>query len=169
MDSQRYIDKTDEQEEQHSNAADVETSGQQEISILPLRNTVVFPSTVLPLLVERPASVRLVDDALVSDRLIALVALRNPEVDRPEPSDLYEVGTLATIHRMARNEGSQALHLIVQGLERVRITEIVQTEPYIRARIEVAPERSSSLLQWSDGRPQRISPRLITDRHRDPG
>ncbi len=112
----------------------------QEISVLPLRNTVVFPSIVLPLAVERPRSIRLVDDALMGDRQVALVALKDPEVEDPEPEDLYTMGTLAVIHRMARDPSGAGLHLIVQGQERVRIVEFIQSEPYIRARIERAPE-----------------------------
>jgi len=129
-----------EQQEQDDHPTELMAGDYQEISILPLRNTVVFPSIVLPLAVERPRSIRLVDDALVGDRQVALVALKDPEIQDPEPEDLYTTGTLAVIHRMARDGGSSGLHLIVQGLERVRIVEFVQSEPYIRARIQRAPE-----------------------------
>ena len=125
--------------EQEAKTGEVE-SPVQELAVLPLRNTVVFPLTVLPLIVERPRSIRLVDDAVVADRLITLVALKNPEVDEPEPSDLYGMGTVAIIHRMARTPDGARLHLVVQGVERVRIKEIIQTEPYFRAEVEKAPE-----------------------------
>ena len=111
----------------------------EELPVLPLRNTVVFPLTVLPLIVQRPRSIRLVDDAVVGDRMVALVALKNPEIEEPSSADLYEVGTLATIHRLARTpDGS--LHLVVQGIERLRVTEYAQHEPYMRARVERAPD-----------------------------
>lgn len=110
------------------------------VSILPLRNTVVFPSNVLPLVVERPGSIQLIDDALAQDRVVALVALKNPDVKDPEPADLYEVGVLAVVHRMARDREGAALRLIVQGLDRVRVHEVVQTEPYMRATYERVPE-----------------------------
>jgi len=110
------------------------------VSILPLRNTVVFPANVLPLLVERPGSIQLIDDALAEDRVVALVALKNPDVKDPEPADLYEVGVLAVVHRMARDREGAALRLIVQGLDRVRIREVLQTEPYMRATYERVPE-----------------------------
>ncbi len=110
------------------------------VSILPLRNTVVFPSSVVPLVVERPGSIQLIDDALAEDRVIALVALKNPDVKDPEPSDLYGVGVLAVVHRMARDREGAVLRLIVQGLDRVRIHEVLQTEPYMRATCERAPE-----------------------------
>ncbi len=135
-----FVAEAKEQESQNDPPTDMMAGDYQEISILPLRNTVVFPSIVLPLAVERPRSIRLVDDALVGDRQVALVALRDPEIEDPEPEDLYRTGTLAVIHRMARDPGGSGLHLIVQGQDRVRIVEFVQNEPYIRARIERAPE-----------------------------
>ncbi|MBC7256877.1 MAG: LON peptidase substrate-binding domain-containing protein, partial [Chloroflexi bacterium] len=112
----------------------------EELPVLPLRNTVVFPQTVVPIIVQRPRSVRLVDDAVVSDRLVALVALRNPEVEDPMPDDLYRVGTLGVIHRLARTPDGTTLHLIIQGMERIRLTEFIQTDPYLRARFTAAPE-----------------------------
>lgn len=112
----------------------------EELPVLPLRNAVVYPQTVLPIMVQRPRSVRLVDDAVVGDRLVALVALKNPEVEDPEPSDLFRTGTLGMIHRLARGPDGATLHLIIQGLERIRLSEFVQTEPYLVARIQMAPE-----------------------------
>ncbi|NLG51725.1 MAG: LON peptidase substrate-binding domain-containing protein, partial [Chloroflexi bacterium] len=110
-----------------------------ELPILPLKNTVIFPLTVLPLIVQKPRSVRLVDDAVVADRMVALVALKDPKIEDPTPDDVYQMGTMAIIHRLARaSDGT--LHIIVQGLERIRITEFTETEPYMRARIEMAPE-----------------------------
>jgi len=110
-----------------------------DLPVLPLQNTVVFPLTVVPLVVEEPHSVRLVDDAVLADRMIALVAPRNPKVEEVTPDDLYQMGTAATIHRLARApDGS--LHIIVQGLERVAITEFTQASPYMRVRVEVAPD-----------------------------
>ena len=109
------------------------------LPVLPLRNTVVFPLTVIPLVVQRPQSVRLIDDVVVADRLVALVALKDSEVEDPEPSDLHRVGTMAMVHRLARAPDG-TLHLIVQGLERIRVVEYVETEPYLRAKIEASPE-----------------------------
>jgi len=110
-----------------------------ELPILPLKNTVIFPLTVLPLIVQKPRSVRLVDDAVVADRMVALVALKDPKIEEPTPDDVYQMGTMAVIHRLARaSDGT--LHIIVQGLERIRITEFTDTEPYMRARVEMAPE-----------------------------
>jgi len=117
-----------------------------ELPVLPLKNTVVYPLTVLPLLVQKPRSVRLVDDAVVADKMVALVALRDPEVEEPQPGDLYEIGTAAVIHRLARAPDG-TLHIIVQGLERIRITGYTQTDPYLRATIEPHPETMADSLE----------------------
>jgi len=140
MSSSQFADQTPTQEVITDQTQESVSSQFETISVLPLRNTVVFPSNVIPLVVERPSSIRLVDDALMGDRVIALVALRNPEVENPQPQDLYEVGVLAVIHRMARDREGATLHLIVQGLDRIRIHAITQTEPYMRATFERAPE-----------------------------
>jgi ATP-dependent Lon protease len=73
------------------------------LPILPLRGLVVYPQTVVPLTVGQPRSIHLVDDVVASeDRLIGLIASRNPEVELAEPKDLYEVGTVAIVHRLFR-------------------------------------------------------------------
>ena len=110
-----------------------------ELPILPLKNTAVFPLTVLPLMVQKPRSVRLVDDVVVADRMVALVALKRPEAEEPAPADLYGIGTAALIHRMARAPDG-TLHIIVQGLERIKVTGFTQTEPYMRGKVEAVPD-----------------------------
>lgn len=110
-----------------------------ELPVLPLKNTVVFPLTVLPLIVQKPRSVRLVEDAIVADRMVALVALKDPQVEEPKPSDLHTMGTLAIIHRLARSSDG-GLHVIVQGLQRLRLGEFTQTQPYMRAKVIEAPD-----------------------------
>jgi ATP-dependent Lon protease len=110
-----------------------------ELPILSLRNTVVFPSTILPLVVQRPRSVRLVDDVVVADRLVALVGMPDPEIEDPRPGDVFTMGTMAMIHRLVRAP-DDTLHIIVQGLERVEITHFTQTDPYMRAQVVPRPE-----------------------------
>ncbi|HHX65869.1 MAG TPA: endopeptidase La [Chloroflexi bacterium] len=111
----------------------------EQLPVLGLRNTVVFPLTVVPLVVQRPRSVRLIDDAVLADRLVALVALKDPDVEDPMPADLYDMGTMAMVHRLARSPDG-TLHIIVQGLERIRLSEFTQVDPYMRARYEVASD-----------------------------
>ncbi|MBE3067954.1 MAG: endopeptidase La [Chloroflexi bacterium] len=110
------------------------------IPILPLRGVVVYPQTAVPLTIGQPRSIKLVDDvSTTTEKLIGLVATRNPEIEEPGPADLYTVGTLATVHRLFRAPDN-TIRLLVQGLLRFRVVEFVETEPYLKARIEVFSE-----------------------------
>ena len=109
------------------------------VPILPLRGVVVFPQTAVPLTIGQPRSINLVDDVVAGNRLVGLVAARNPELETPGPEDLYTIGTLATVHRLLRAPDG-TIRLLVQGTERFRIVEFTQTEPYLMARIERIPE-----------------------------
>jgi len=109
------------------------------LSILPLRDTVAFPLAVIPLIVGQERSVKLVEDAMRVKRLIGLVTQRNAEARPAGPEDLYRVGTAAVIQQLLRAPDG-TLRLLVQGLERIRITDFLQTEPYLVARIEPSPE-----------------------------
>ncbi len=117
-----------------------------EIPILPLRGLVVYPQTAVPLTIGQPRSIRLVDDAITSDRTIGLVTARNTEIENPTPDDLYDLGTAATIHRMFRAPDG-TIRLLVQGIARFKICQITATEPYIKARIEPIPEMRESGLE----------------------
>ncbi len=120
-------------------ADDAKPGVPEELPILPLKNTAVFPLTVVSLAVQKPRSVRLVDDVVLKDKMIGLVALKDPDVEDPGPEAMHDIGTMAVIHRLARApDGS--LHIIVQGLERIRITGFTQTDPYTRASVVAAPE-----------------------------
>ena len=108
------------------------------LPILPLRDAVVYPYAIVPLAVAQPRSVQLVDDAMRAERLLGLVAIRHPEAQPPGPDDLYRVGTVALAQQLQRSaDGS--LQLVVQGIERVRLKDFVQTEPYLAARVAVEP------------------------------
>lgn len=109
------------------------------VPILPLRGVVVFPQTAVPLTIGQPRSIALVDDVVAGNRLVGLVAAQNPELETPGPDDLYAVGTLATVHRLLRAPDG-TIRLLVQGVERFRVVEYTQTEPYLMARIERVPE-----------------------------
>jgi ATP-dependent Lon protease len=110
-----------------------------ELAVLPLREAVLFPGAVLPLAVGRPASVQLVDEAVRGSRPIGVVTQRDAAVERPTPTDLFEVGTVAAIRKMLKQpDGS--IRLVIQGLERFRATEFTQVAPYLKARIERLPD-----------------------------
>lgn len=110
------------------------------LPVLPLRGLVVFPQTAVPLTIGQSRSIRLVDDVMSGDeRLIALVTSRSPDLETPGPDDLYDIGTVAMIHRMFRAPDN-TIRLVVQGLARCHLAEFLQEEPYLKARIEVIPE-----------------------------
>lgn len=117
-----------------------------ELPILPLRGLVVYPQTAVPLTIGQPRSIRLVDDAMAGDKLIGLITSRNPDLENPGPEDLYSVGTVAMIHRMFRAPDG-TIRLLVQGLSRIRTEEFTATEPYLKARVVVAPETTEEGLE----------------------
>ena len=104
------------------------------LPVLPLRDNVPFPDTVLPLAVGQPRSVELVNDALKSDRLIVMVASRDPDNEAPGPDDVFRVGVVGTVARMMRAPDN-TLRILVQGTTRVRIDDIIRSEPYLVAGI----------------------------------
>jgi len=110
------------------------------LPILPLRGLVVYPETAVPLTIGQPRSIRLVDDVVAGeDRLIGLVASRDPELEIPEPKDLFEIGTVAMIHRLFRAPDG-TIRLLVQGTARFRLGDFLQQEPYLKANIHLIPE-----------------------------
>jgi ATP-dependent Lon protease len=110
------------------------------LPVLPLRDAVVFPLTASPIAVGQARSLRLVDDVMRGNRLVALVTQREAKTE-PGPDDLYRVGTAATISQLARLPDGN-VRLVVQGLERIRLLDFTATEPYLVARIEAAPDQT---------------------------
>jgi len=104
------------------------------LPVLPLRDTVVFPDTMIPLTVGQERSIKLIDDVLASDRLLVLVASRDAEIETPMPPDLYPVGTAALAHKMVKLPDN-TMRILVQGLQRVSIDRFVAEEPYLRADV----------------------------------
>jgi ATP-dependent Lon protease len=140
----RIVPQVIDEDEHSSQTADEEGDDEPVIPsvlpILPLRGLVVYPQTAVPLTIGQERSIRLVDDVVAGDeRLIGLVASRNPELEVPGPQDLYPVGTVAMVHRLFRaTDGT--IRLVVQGLARFKLVEFVQLEPYLNADIELNPE-----------------------------
>jgi ATP-dependent Lon protease len=112
-----------------------------ELPVLPLRNVVAFPHSLLPLSVGLPRSIRLLEDTLDGDRLVVLAAMIDPAVDEPDSGGVYQVGTLAQIERALRLDDG-GYQIVVRGLERVRVVEWLTEEPYLKARIDVFPEQA---------------------------
>src|SRR3984957_8988444 len=110
-----------------------------ELPILPLRDTVLFPNSFMPLAVARESSVRLIDDAIANGKLIAVFTQRDATVEEPGQDDLYTVGTATHIHKMFKlPDGSPRLR--VQGLAPLALAEGVSPEPYLRGRVAAAVE-----------------------------
>ena len=111
-----------------------------ELAILPLRNVVAYPLMWIPLTVGQARSIRLVDDVVVNKKMIGLASSKEPQLEEPAPDQLYQMGTAAIVHRMIKApDGS--IRLVVQCVERIRITEFVGEEPYLVARVEAAPDQ----------------------------
>ena len=108
------------------------------LPILPVRDTVLFPHAVLPLTVGRESSVQLIN-ALGEDKTIVVVAQREARVDQPQPSDLYSTGSLAVVHKVVKMP-NQSLFVFAEGLDRVKITEYTQLQPYMRGMVDTIAE-----------------------------
>lgn len=110
-----------------------------ELSILPIKNTVLFPGVVIPITVGRQKSIKLVKKAYQGNRIIGVIAQKNPNAEEPSLEDLYKTGTVARIIKMlVLPDGNTTI--IIQGKNRFAIKEFVQEEPYLTARIELQPE-----------------------------
>jgi ATP-dependent Lon protease len=105
------------------------------LPILPVRGTVVFPGTVLPLTVRRPASIRLLEESLPQNKIIGLVTQRN-EAEQPEPKDLYQVGVAAVVLKLLR-QPNETVTIVVQALQRIAAGRILLSSPYIRAEVDL--------------------------------
>ncbi len=114
-----------------------------ELPILPLRNTVAFPFTVLPLSVGIPRSVKLINEAMEGNRIIGLVAMKDPSIEQPGPDEVYTIGTVAQILKVVKAP-DDTLQVVVQGLERFKIDYWTATEPYLKARITLAPDQGDT-------------------------
>ena len=110
-----------------------------ELPILPLRNTVAYPFSILPLMVGVPRSVKLIEEALEGDRIIGLLTMKDPSIEEPQPGQIYEIGTVAKVYRVSKAPDN-TLQVIVHGLERFRIEHWLEPTPYLRARITLAPD-----------------------------
>ncbi len=112
----------------------------EEIAILPLKGGVVYPYAVMPITIGQERSIKLIDDALVKDKTIGIVSVKNTEVEVPSQEDLFSLGCLATILKMMKLPDDH-MSVLIQGQSRIRVGEYTQTEPYLKAKIEVIEEQ----------------------------
>ena len=117
-----------------------------ELPILPLKNQVVFPYLIVPLVISNERMIKLTDETLLGNKIIGLCTQLRQDTDEPNPEEIYQVGTAALIIKMLRfPDGS--IRILVQGLNRIRIAKFVETEPYLKARVEVLKERGKKSIE----------------------
>jgi ATP-dependent Lon protease len=109
------------------------------LPVLPLKEMVVFPDSATPLAVGQERSVKLIDDVVARDGMLALVTVKNSDVEQPGWDDLYEIGTAAIVHKMIKVPDG-TLRVLVQGLQRVRLESRLQDEPYLAGEFSVVPD-----------------------------
>jgi ATP-dependent Lon protease len=123
-------------------------SGSQDLPILPVRDTVLFPGAVMPLTVGRESSLALLDSLEGNDKILGVVAQLDPRTEDPSGTDLHTVGTAAKVHKMVRMPNGNVVAFL-EGLNRIRITEVTGIKPFVRATVEPQPdldtERDSGL------------------------
>ena len=115
-----------------------EGGGKRPIPVLPVRDTVLFPHAVLPLTVGRESSIQLIQ-SLGEEKTILVVAQRDARLDSPQSTDLYAIGTLATVHKVVKMP-NQSLFVFTEGNERVRLGEFPQLTPFMTAECETIEE-----------------------------
>jgi ATP-dependent Lon protease len=108
--------------------------------ILPLRNTVLFPATIMPLVVNRPASLKVIEEAVRQQLPVGFICQRDPSIEVPKPQDLFRIGTTAEVLRMfGLPEGVR--QVIIQGRQRFEIAEFLETDPFLVARVTMVEEK----------------------------
>jgi ATP-dependent Lon protease len=112
-----------------------------ELPLLPLKDTVVYPMTVYPLVIGKEKSIKLINDVTVGDKILGLTAQRKAETEVSGPSDVYTIGTMARILQMVKAPDG-TLRILVQGIERITIDGFSQTQPYIKAKVAAKPDAS---------------------------
>ena len=112
------------------------------LPVLPLKETVVFPQTVTPLAIGQERSIRLIDDVVAGERLLALITARDASIEAPGWEDIYEVGTLAVVHKMVKFPDG-TLQVLIGGLQRVRLTAHVSSDPYLLGEVKELPDENA--------------------------
>ena len=118
-----------------------------ELPVLPLRDTVLFPNSFMPLAVARESSVRLIEEAIADSRLVGVFTQLDPAIEEPTQEELYPVGTATHIHKMFKLPDG-TLRLIVRGQVRLHLDEVLETKPYIRAKVRLAEEILGMRTVW---------------------
>ena len=119
--------------------ADKPVSIPKELPVLPVRDIVLFPGAVLPLPIGRETSLALVNSLQGEEKILGVVAQLDPRVDDPSPADLHAVGTAAKLHKTVKMPNGNMV-IFLEGLQRIRVVEVISIRPYMRAQIEAQPD-----------------------------
>jgi len=111
-------------------------------SVMPLRNTVLFPQQVIPIYVGREKSLKLIDNLDKKNKYIVVVAQEDGSIENPKPEDLYAFGTLAMVLKVFEMPDNSK-SAIVQGVDRVKLLSFIETEPYYRATVQRVNEKKT--------------------------
>src|SRR3954464_8167488 len=118
--------------------AEAEASSVEEVPVLAVRDTVIFPGALLPITIGRPSSVALVQ-SLSENRTLAVIAQQDPRIDAPGPDDMYEIGTICVMHKAIRVPKDNLL-LFCEGISRIRTKTYTAEDPFLRAQVERIPD-----------------------------
>ncbi|MGB0581646.1 MAG: endopeptidase La [Limisphaerales bacterium] len=116
------------------------------LPVLGLADVVIFPGMMTPLLVESAASIKLVDDVVGGDRFVGMILQKNPDVDEPQPEDLYSIGCACRIIKMLKFPDN-TVRILVDGLKRFTVKDYAAREPYLKARVEIVPEEKEDTIE----------------------
>lgn len=107
-----------------------------ELGIIPIKGGVVFPDQIVPLIIHTQKLAKLIDEILTTNKLAGALTQRNPEVEEPTPEQVYKIGCVIQINKMLRFPDG-TIRLLIKGLKRFKVREFVQTEPYLKAKIDI--------------------------------
>lgn len=107
-----------------------------ELGIIPIKGGVVFPDQIVPLIIHTQKLAKLIDEILTTNKLAGALTQRNPEVEEPTPEQVYKIGCVIQINKMLRFPDG-TIRLLIKGLKRFKVNEFVQTEPYLKAKIDI--------------------------------
>lgn len=131
-------------EEAKVNVELVDQSIPEELAIIPIEDMVIYPHTVVPLAIVGKSSIDAVDYAMSRNRMIGALTIKSKKKAKITQEDLYDVGSVMVIHKMWKMPDDDSMRLVMQGLEKIRVTEYLQREPFHKARIEIIPEREET-------------------------
>jgi len=119
----------------------------EDLPILPLRNTVVYPFSIMPLVIGISRSVRLMESVLAGNHMVGLIAMKDPSIREPLADQIYEIGTVAKVTQSIRTPG-HSLQVVIQGIERFRIAQWLQSDPFMTARIHLSPDEMDTGIEF---------------------